>query len=214
MKDYGPFALDVLYARAKAKMWAKVERLQALPDIRISDFGTRRRHSLPVAALVRRGAEGRHRRGLHRHLATCKLAMDTDLEALGTNAHELPMVLAALADERRGAARGALQGAAGLAALLWRQSADRAARRLRHRRLPARRARLGRRTGPASGPTARRRSKAARRSSPGGARRASDPQDEAADLLRRARRRHDRGDLPPFPRQGAHGLRLGHQPHQ
>ena len=67
MKEYGPFTLDVLYARAKAKMWAKVERLKRYPDIRISDFGTRRRHSLPVAALVRRGAEGRHRRCLHRH---------------------------------------------------------------------------------------------------------------------------------------------------
>ena len=28
MRDYGPFTLDVLYARAKAKMWAKVERLK------------------------------------------------------------------------------------------------------------------------------------------------------------------------------------------
>ena len=45
MKQFGPFALDVLYARAKAKMWAKIERLSALPDLRISDFGTRRRHS-------------------------------------------------------------------------------------------------------------------------------------------------------------------------
>ncbi|TJV28498.1 MAG: nicotinate phosphoribosyltransferase, partial [Mesorhizobium sp.] len=45
MRAFGPFALDVLYARAKAKMWAKTERLKALPDIRISDFGTRRRHS-------------------------------------------------------------------------------------------------------------------------------------------------------------------------
>ena len=45
MKAFGPFALDVLYARAKAKMWAKTERLKQLPGIRISDFGTRRRHS-------------------------------------------------------------------------------------------------------------------------------------------------------------------------
>ncbi|RZA13220.1 MAG: nicotinate phosphoribosyltransferase, partial [Proteobacteria bacterium] len=45
LKHYGPFALDVLYARAKAKMWDKVERLQKLPDLKISDFGTRRRHS-------------------------------------------------------------------------------------------------------------------------------------------------------------------------
>ena len=45
MKALGPFTLDVLYARAKAKMWEKVERLRQLPDLRISDFGTRRRHS-------------------------------------------------------------------------------------------------------------------------------------------------------------------------
>ncbi|TJX41509.1 MAG: nicotinate phosphoribosyltransferase, partial [Mesorhizobium sp.] len=45
LRSFGPFALDVLYARAKAKMWAKTERLKALPGIRISDFGTRRRHS-------------------------------------------------------------------------------------------------------------------------------------------------------------------------
>ncbi len=45
MKSLGPFTLDVLYARAKARMWSKVERLRRLPDLRISDFGTRRRHS-------------------------------------------------------------------------------------------------------------------------------------------------------------------------
>ncbi len=39
-----------------------------------------------------------------------KLAMDTDLEALGTNAHELPMVLARARQEREGAARRPLQG--------------------------------------------------------------------------------------------------------
>ena len=45
LKEFGRFALDVLYARAKAKLWAKVERLRTLPELRISDFGTRRRHS-------------------------------------------------------------------------------------------------------------------------------------------------------------------------
>ena len=44
LRDYGRFTLDVLYARAKAKLWSKVERLRLLPDLRISDFGTRRRH--------------------------------------------------------------------------------------------------------------------------------------------------------------------------
>ncbi len=45
LRNYGRFTLDVVYARAKAKLWSKVERLQKLPDLRISDFGTRRRHS-------------------------------------------------------------------------------------------------------------------------------------------------------------------------
>ena len=41
-----------------------------------------------------------------------------------------------------------------------------------------------------------------------------DPKEQAADLFRRARRRGHRRNLSPFPRQGAHGVRLGHQPHQ
>ena len=44
MKGKGRFELDVLYARAKAKLWTKVERLRKLDDLRLSDFGTRRRH--------------------------------------------------------------------------------------------------------------------------------------------------------------------------
>ncbi|MGV3651691.1 MAG: nicotinate phosphoribosyltransferase, partial [Devosia sp.] len=96
MKAMGPFALDVLYARAKAKMWSKVGRLKALPDLRISDFGTRRRHSF----LWQRWCVEAMKEGLGEALtgtSNVLLAMDSDLEALGTNAHELPMVLAALA---------------------------------------------------------------------------------------------------------------------
>lgn len=96
MKSFGPFALDVLYARAKAKMWAKTERLKALPGLTISDFGTRRRHSF----LWQRWCVEALKEGIGEAFtgtSNVKLAMDTDLEALGTNAHELPMVLAALA---------------------------------------------------------------------------------------------------------------------
>jgi len=95
MRDFGPFALDVLYARAKAKMWDKTERLRALPDIRISDFGTRRRHSF----LWQRWCVEALKEGIGNAFtgtSNVLLAMDTDLEALGTNAHELPMVFAAL----------------------------------------------------------------------------------------------------------------------
>jgi nicotinate phosphoribosyltransferase len=97
LKSLGPFALDVLYARAKAKMWAKVERLKALKGIRISDFGTRRRHSF----LWQRWCVAALKEGIGEAFSGTSnvlLAMDNDLEALGTNAHELPMVAAALAD--------------------------------------------------------------------------------------------------------------------
>ena len=47
MRGMSRFNLDVLYARAKAKLWSKVERLRVLAaegPLKISDFGTRRRH--------------------------------------------------------------------------------------------------------------------------------------------------------------------------
>ncbi|MBW8321408.1 MAG: nicotinate phosphoribosyltransferase [Arenimonas sp.] len=95
-KNMGLFTLDVLYARAKAKMWAKVERLRDLPGLRISDFGTRRRHSF----LWQRWCVEALKEGIgpaFTGTSNVLLAMDSDLEAVGTNAHELPMVRAALA---------------------------------------------------------------------------------------------------------------------
>jgi nicotinate phosphoribosyltransferase len=95
LKSMGQFELDVLYARAKAKMWSKVERLRMLPGLRISDFGTRRRHSF----LWQRWCVEALKEGIgdaFTGTSNVLLAMDNDLEALGTNAHELPMVLAAL----------------------------------------------------------------------------------------------------------------------
>jgi nicotinate phosphoribosyltransferase len=97
LKDMGQFELDVLYARAKAKMWSKVERLRELPGLHISDFGTRRRHSF----LWQRWCVEALKEGIGEAFtgtSNVLLAMDNDLEALGTNAHELPMVLAALAN--------------------------------------------------------------------------------------------------------------------
>ncbi len=95
-RQMGLFTLDVLYARAKAKMWAKVERLRDLPGLRISDFGTRRRHSF----LWQRWCVEALKEGIgpaFTGTSNVLLAMDSDLEAVGTNAHELPMVRAALA---------------------------------------------------------------------------------------------------------------------
>lgn len=97
MRSLGYFTLDVLYARAKAKMWSKVERLRELPGLRISDFGTRRRHSF----LWQRWCVEALKEGIgpaFTGTSNVLLAMDSDLEAVGTNAHELPMVVAALAE--------------------------------------------------------------------------------------------------------------------
>jgi nicotinate phosphoribosyltransferase len=108
MRDKGKFALDVLYARAKAKLWEKVERLRELPDLVLSDFGTRRRHGF----LWQRWCVEALKEGLgNRFIGTSNvlLAMDADLEAIGTNAHELPMVAAALADGDAAVARAPYQ---------------------------------------------------------------------------------------------------------
>jgi len=98
LKDLGRFELDVLYARAKARTWDKVERLRALPGLRISDFGTRRRHS----HMWQRWCVEAMREGLGQSFtgtSNVLMAMESDLEAIGTNAHELPMVYAALAPD-------------------------------------------------------------------------------------------------------------------
>jgi len=93
----GRFELDVLYARAKAKLWEKVLRLNQLPDLKIADFGTRRRHSY----LWQRWCIAAMKEGLgEKFIGTSNvlMAMNLDLDAIGTNAHELPMVEAALAN--------------------------------------------------------------------------------------------------------------------
>jgi nicotinate phosphoribosyltransferase len=101
LKGYGRFALDVTYARAKAKLWAKIEHLSRLPGLVLSDFGTRRRHSfLWQCWCVQALKEGLGQSFIG--TSNILLAMDNDLEAIGTNGHELPMVLAALAGSDEG----------------------------------------------------------------------------------------------------------------
>jgi nicotinate phosphoribosyltransferase len=104
LRERGRFALDVLYARAKAKLWDKVGRLRELPELVLSDFGTRRRHGF----LWQRWCVDALKEGLgSRFIGTSNvlLAMDADLEAIGTNAHELPMVAAALSDSDKALAQ-------------------------------------------------------------------------------------------------------------
>ena len=94
----GKFELQVLYARAMTRVWAKIEELRAFPDLSIADFGTRRRHSfLWQDWCVQAMQEGLGR--AFTGTSNCKIAMDREVEAIGTNAHELPMVYAALAED-------------------------------------------------------------------------------------------------------------------
>ena len=92
----GKFELQVLYARAMTKLWQKIERLRKIDSLRIADFGTRRRHSFLwqdwcVQAMI----EGLGDKFIG--TSNCSIARYREIEAIGTNAHELPMVYAALA---------------------------------------------------------------------------------------------------------------------
>jgi nicotinate phosphoribosyltransferase len=97
LRDMGRFELQVLYARAMTKVWEKVELLRGVEGLRIADFGTRRRHSfLWQDWCVQALQEGLG--DAFTGTSNCLIAKNRDMEAIGTNAHELPMVYAALAD--------------------------------------------------------------------------------------------------------------------
>jgi len=104
LRDMGRFELQVLYARAMTKLWEKVERLRRIDGLRVADFGTRRRHSFlwqdwAVQAMLDGLGES------FIGTSNCAIAKSRDLEAIGTNAHELPMVYAALAEDDQALAR-------------------------------------------------------------------------------------------------------------
>ncbi|MGB0505380.1 MAG: nicotinate phosphoribosyltransferase [Pikeienuella sp.] len=96
-RGMGKFELQVLYARGMARVWEKIERLRRVPGLAIADFGTRRRHSFMwqdwcVQAMQEGLGSG------FTGTSNCLIAMRREVEAIGTNAHELPMIYAALAD--------------------------------------------------------------------------------------------------------------------
>ncbi|MGB9235937.1 MAG: nicotinate phosphoribosyltransferase [Terriglobales bacterium] len=122
LKNLREFGLDILYARAKTKLWSKIERLRGVPDLLVADFGTRRRHSflwqeyavIAMAANLGSGFTG---------TSNAFLAHKHDLEAIGTNAHEIPMVMAALAQDDE-----ALKDSQYKVLELWQQTYDGALR--------------------------------------------------------------------------------------
>ncbi len=97
LKEMGKFELQVLYARAMTRIWEKIERLRGIPDLKIADFGTRRRHGFLwqdwCVQAMQEGLDDKFT-----GTSNCRIAMRRDIEAIGTNAHELPMVYAALAN--------------------------------------------------------------------------------------------------------------------
>jgi len=97
LHDMKKFELQVLYARAMTRVWEKIEALRALDGLRIADFGTRRRHGfLWQDWCVQAMMEGLGEK--FTGTSNCLIAMRREVEAVGTNAHELPMVEAALAE--------------------------------------------------------------------------------------------------------------------
>jgi nicotinate phosphoribosyltransferase len=104
LNDMGRFELQVLYARAMTKLWEKIEHLRPIDGLRIADFGTRRRHSfLWQDWCVQAMQEGLG--PAFTGTSNCLIAKNRDLEAIGTNAHELPMVYSALARDDAALAR-------------------------------------------------------------------------------------------------------------
>ncbi|QQA42923.1 nicotinate phosphoribosyltransferase [Pelagovum pacificum] len=104
LRDMGRFELQVLYARAMTKLWEKIEMLRKIDGLKVADFGTRRRHSfLWQDWAVRAMVEGLG--DAFTGTSNCAIARNRDLEAIGTNAHELPMVYAAMADGDEALAR-------------------------------------------------------------------------------------------------------------
>lgn len=100
----GRFELQVLYARAMTRVWEKIEQLRGVDGLGIADFGTRRRHSF----LWQDWCVQAMREGLGSKFtgtSNCLIAMRREVEAIGTNAHELPMVYSALAGDDAALAR-------------------------------------------------------------------------------------------------------------
>ena len=98
LKRLSEFRLDILYAQAKTKLWSKIERLRGVPGLSVADFGTRRRHSFLWQEYVVNAMASNLGRSFI-GTSNAFLAHKHDLEAIGTNAHEIPMTLAALAPD-------------------------------------------------------------------------------------------------------------------
>ena len=107
MVDMTRYQLRVLYANATTKLVDKLKRLKAAGVPRIAEFGSRRRHGFLWQSFVLEAMQeelGDNMLGTSNALH----AMNLGLESIGTNAHELPMVHAALTRLQHGDNKEAL----------------------------------------------------------------------------------------------------------
>jgi nicotinate phosphoribosyltransferase len=96
MADMSPYQLKVLYANGTSKLVGKLKALKEAGVPRISEFGTRRRHGFLWQDFVLQAMQeelGENFIGTSNALHAMRLG----LPAIGTNAHELPMIMAAIA---------------------------------------------------------------------------------------------------------------------
>jgi nicotinate phosphoribosyltransferase len=99
MRGMSPVDLDIMFAQAKVKLYRKLKKLAKLDDLKFSDFGTRRRFGFlwqEYCVKMAREVLGDKMKGT----SNVHLAMKHNMEPIGTNAHELPMVFAALARQK------------------------------------------------------------------------------------------------------------------
>ncbi len=102
LRTMSPKDVSIVYVNAMYELHQKLEKLAAHPKVIFSDFGQRRRHSF----LWQQYVLGECKRLLPPEQFTGTsntwMAFNHDLVPIGTNAHELPMVLTALADSEEG----------------------------------------------------------------------------------------------------------------
>ncbi len=98
MESLTPMEREILYARAIDKLYNKLKKLREYPTISFADFGQRRRFSFLWQQFVLEMAQEVLLPGQLTGTSNTWMAFNQNLTPIGTNAHELPMGLTALAE--------------------------------------------------------------------------------------------------------------------